>query len=48
MSRTIVGCALAVIAARSSARADQEVVELRYSAPPDCPSRATFEAEILE
>ena len=48
MSRTIVGCALAVIAAGSSARADQEVVELRYSAPPDCPSRAAFEAEILE
>jgi len=48
MSRTIVGCALAVIAAGSPARADQEVVELRYSAPPDCPSRAAFEAEILE
>jgi len=48
MSRTIAGCALAVIATASSARADQEVVELRYSAPPGCPSRAAFEAEIVE
>jgi hypothetical protein len=30
------------------ARADPEVVELRYAAPPACPSRAAFEAEILE
>lgn len=39
---------LLVMAAGSAARADQEVVELRYSAPPGCPSRAAFEAEILE
>jgi hypothetical protein len=29
-------------------RADPEVVELRYDAPPACPSRAAFETEILE
>lgn len=29
------------------ARADQEVVELRYQAPAGCPARAAFEAEIL-
>jgi len=40
--------ALLVVTAGSPARADQEVVELRYSAPAGCPSRAAFEAEILE
>jgi hypothetical protein len=39
---------LVVTASGSPARADQETVELRYSAPPGCPSRAAFEAEILE
>jgi hypothetical protein len=44
-----IGLAVLLVAATGSpARADQEVVELRYSAPPGCPSRAAFEAEILE
>jgi hypothetical protein len=40
--------ALMALCVGSRARADQEVVELRYVAPPECPSRASFEAEILE
>jgi len=38
----------AVLAAASSARAEPEVVELRYAAPAGCPSRDVFEAAILE
>lgn len=36
------------LAAGSPARAEQETVELRYAAPAECPSRAAFEAAILE
>jgi hypothetical protein len=40
--------ALAVLCIVSPALADPEVVELRYAAPSGCPSRAAFEAAILE
>jgi hypothetical protein len=43
-----VSVALAMMCAGLPARADPEVVELRYTAPPACLSRAAFEAEILE
>jgi hypothetical protein len=42
-----VGVVLAATCAGVPALADPEVVELRYAAPPQCPSRAAFETEIL-
>ena len=47
-NRAAVGVALATMCVGLPVRADPEVVELRYAAPPACPSRAAFETEILE
>jgi hypothetical protein len=39
---------LALLAGTRGARADEEVVELRYHAPAECPARSELEAAILE